>query len=178
MLVARLDGARGVADIAHIDPRRILRDAFAGGDTWFVTGDLLRVDEDGDFWFVDRHGEMIRTADGWVSSQRVEDALYASGCVTLCIAVGVPAGRGADGVEVPAAAFVVGPNDRLDLGAIAQAVATLPEHAIPRMLRRVDELAMTEGFRPLKKPVKDAGFAPGSDVYLWDPDRKLYRRSA
>ncbi len=178
MLVARLDGSRGLADIAHVDPRRILRDAFAPGDTWFVTGDLLRVDDDGDFWFVDRHGEMIRTAEGWVSSQRVEDALYASGCVTLCIAVGVtPARGGTPGAEEPAAAFVVGPAARLDLGAIAQAVATLPAHAIPKLLRKVDALGMTEGYRPLKRPVKDLGFAPGPDVYVWDPDRTIYRRS-
>ncbi|MCB9571290.1 MAG: AMP-binding protein [Kofleriaceae bacterium] len=176
MLVARLDGGRGVADIAHIDPRRILRDAFGPGDTWFVTGDLLRVDGGGDFWFVDRHGEMIRTADGWVASQRLEDTLYVSGAVALCIAVGV-AGPGGDGHEVPAAALVAA-DGRFDLDAIARAVVSLPEHAIPQRLRRVDELPMTEGYRPLKKPVKDLGFADGPDVFAWDPHGRRYRPTA
>jgi putative long chain acyl-CoA synthase len=171
MLVARLDRGRGVADVAHIQPNRILQDAFEEGDTWFVTGDLLRVDADGDFWFVDRHGEMIRTATGWVASQRIEDALYASGCVGLCIGFALAAGDH----EVPVAAFALGAADRLDLAAIADAVAALPANARPRFLRRVDAIPMTDGYRPLKKPIRDLGFAPGPDVYAWDDATRRYR---
>ena len=53
MLVARLS-ARAGADVAHIDPTRLLRDAFEPGDLWFVTGDFCEVDAEGDYWFVDR----------------------------------------------------------------------------------------------------------------------------
>jgi putative long chain acyl-CoA synthase len=173
MLVARLDGGRGVSDVAHIDPARILRDAFDAGDSWFVTGDLLRVDADGDFWFVDRHGEMIRTASGWVASQRIEDALYTSGSVGLCVAFAIPSADDG-GAEVPAAAFVLG-SGRLDLAAIADSVAALPDNAHPRYLRRVDAIPMTDGYRPLKKPMRDLGFAPGPDVYAWDPATRRYR---
>ena len=171
MLVARLDSGRGVADIAHIQPTRVLKDAFKPGDTWFVTGDLLRVDPDGDFWFVDRHGEMIRTATGWVASQKIEDALYASGNVAGCVAFGLVQGA----VEVPAASFVLGAANRLDLAAISDAVATLPDNARPHYLRRVDEIPMTDGYRPLKKPVKELGFERGPDVYAWDAAHKRYR---
>jgi putative long chain acyl-CoA synthase len=171
MLVARLDDRRGVADLAHIQPARVLKDAFAPGDTWFVTGDLLRVDADGDFWFVDRHGEMVRTATGWVASQKIEDALYSSGNVARCIAYGVPEGS----AEVPAAAFVLGSADRLDLAAISDAVAGLPENARPVYLRRVDEIPMTDGYRPLKRPAKDLGFERGPDVYAWDAAHRRYR---
>jgi putative long chain acyl-CoA synthase len=167
MLVARLGSS---ADVAHIDPTRVLRDAFAGGDTWFVTGDLLRVDEDGDFWFVDRHGEMIRTASGWVASQQIEDALYSSGSIHTCVAFAIKE----DDSEIPAAAFVLGAG-RLDLASIADAVAQLPENAQPRYLRRVDAIPMTDGYRPLKKPVRELGFAPGPDVFAWDPATRRYR---
>lgn len=171
MLVARLDSGRGVADIAHIQPSRVLKDAFHGGDSWFVTGDLLRVDGDGDFWFVDRHGEMVRTATGWVSSQKIEDALYASGNVSRCVAFGLAYGDR----EVPTAAFVLGGANRLDLAAISDAVAALPDNARPHFLRRVDDIPMTDGHRPLKKPVKDLGFDRGPDVYAWDAAHKRYR---
>ena len=169
MLIAKL--RKGSADVAHIQPTRLLQDAFEPGDTWFVTGDLLRVDADGDFWFVDRHGEMIRTATGWVPSQRIEDALYDSGCVTLCIAFGLPAGEH----EVPAAAFVLGATDRLDLAAISDAINALPENARPRFLRRVDAIPMTDGYRPLKKPVRELGFERGPDVFAWDAAARRYR---
>jgi len=177
MLVARL---RSTADLTYTQPNRVLHDAFEPGDTWFVTGDLLRVDEGGDFWFVDRHGEMIRTAAGWVSTQRIEDALYASGCVTLCIAFGIDhrapdAPRGSIRYEVPAAAFVLGATDRVDLAALSEAVAALPDNARPLYLRRVDAIPMTDGFRPLKKPVRDLGFERGHDVYTWDANARRYR---
>jgi putative long chain acyl-CoA synthase len=72
------------------------------------------------------------------------------------------------------AAFVLG-NGRLDLAAIADAVALLPENAQPRFLRRVDAIPMTDGYRPLKKPIRDLGFAAGPDVYAWDPATRRYR---
>src|SRR5207249_1475691 len=35
---------------------KILRNVFARGDAWFRTGDLMRKDEQGHFYFVDRIG--------------------------------------------------------------------------------------------------------------------------
>ncbi|MEZ4365036.1 MAG: AMP-binding protein [Kofleriaceae bacterium] len=147
MLIARAggDAHRGAADFAHIDPRRLLRDAFATGDTWFVTGDFLRMDAGGDYWFVDRHHDIIATPHGPVPSQRIEDALYAASSaghgIAMCIAVGVP-----DGVhEQPMVALELADDAELDLDALAAAVRALPDHARPRRLRVVDELPITDG---------------------------------
>jgi putative long chain acyl-CoA synthase len=170
MLVARLDTPRGNADIAHIAPTRLLQDAFEPGDTWFVTGDLLRLDADGDYWFVDRHGEMIRTADGAVASQRIEDALYHAAGVVLTVAVGVDDGDH----QVPAAAFVLAPGATLDEGALAEAVLALPEFARPRFLRQVPSIPMTYGFRPLKGPIAGLDFHT-ADTLVWDPTAHRYR---
>jgi len=174
MLVARLDSARGIADIAHLAPTRLLRDAFAAGDTWYVTGDLLSIDGGGDFWFLDRHGDTIRTADGPVMSRRVEDALHAVPAVRSCVALGLTGVDGEAG-EVPVAAFALAPGAALDLAALASAVAVLPEHARPRRLRRVEAIPATDGFRPLKKPIRDLGFADGPDVWTWDAATATYR---
>jgi putative long chain acyl-CoA synthase len=166
MLVARLDSARGIADIAHIAPTRLLRDAFAAGDTWFVTGDVLRVDGGGDFWFVGRHDEMIRTAGGAVSAQRIEDALYGAPGLTLCAVAGVPGGAGAH--EVAAAFVVPAEGAALDLAALADAALGLPEHARPRHLVRVDGVPLTDGFRPLKAGLRDLP-RTGPGCWTWDP---------
>ena len=45
----------------------------------------------------------------------------------------------------------------------------------PVRLRLVAELAMNDGFRPLKQPVRDAGFADGPGVWAWDPTVERYR---
>ena len=173
MLVARLDSSRGIADIAHLAPTRLLRDAFAAGDTWYQTGDLLSIDSGGDYWFVDRHGDTIRTAGGPVMSRQVEDALHLVPSVAGCVAVGLAGGPGQR--DVPAAAFALAPGAALALDELAAAVATLPEHARPRRLRRVEAIPHTDGFRLLKKPIRDLGFADGPDVWAWDPVTSTYR---
>lgn len=156
MLVARLS-ARAGADVAHIDPRRLLRDAFEPGDTWFATGDLFRVDAAGDFWFVGRH--QIQTAHGPVTTTRIEDALYAVRGVALCVATADP------DAPTQVAAIVQG-HPTLD--ALSAAVAALPEYARPRRLRIVDAIPMTDGFRPLRHAVDLAG------AYAWDPRAQRY----
>ena len=73
MLVAQL--ARGGSDVAHIDPKRLLHDAFEAGDTWFVTGDFMRVDTLGDYWYVEPTGNVV-------------NAIYGYPGVALCVAEG------------------------------------------------------------------------------------------
>ena len=177
MLIARLDSARGIADIAHLAPTRLLRDAFTPGDTWYVTGDLLAIDAGGDYWFVDRHGDTIRTAHGPVMSRQIEDALHAVPSVMSCTAVAIAPGPGErdERGEVPAAAFALAPGAALALDELAAAVAVLPPHARPRRLRRVEAIPHTDGYRPLKKPIRDLGFADGPDVWSWDSVSATYR---
>jgi putative long chain acyl-CoA synthase len=173
MLVARLSTSRTGADIAHIDPRRLLRDAFAPGDTWFVTGDFFRVDAVGDYWFVDRAGQLVRTRGGAVPSTRIEDALYQTPWVALAIATGRPDPDDA-AVEQPIAAVVARAGATVDLAALSAAVLTLPEYARPRRLRVVGELPMTDGYRPIKRGVRDLDLTDGAEVYAWDARDQRY----
>ncbi|KRW97956.1 AMP-binding protein [Paracoccus sp. MKU1] len=53
------------------------------------SGDLVRVDEDGDLWFVSRMDEMIKTLGFRLSPTEVEDAISQSGLVTDVVAFGV-----------------------------------------------------------------------------------------
>ncbi len=186
MLVARMSGRAG-ADIAHIDPRRLLRDAFEVGDTWFVTGDFFRVDTVGDYWFVDRSGQMVMTRMGAIASTRIEDALYEAGGIALCIATGravdaldraptaeVAVSR-AGVIELPIAAVVLAPGAAVDLDALSAAVRTLPEYARPRRVRLVASLPMTDGFRPIKRALRTVDVsAAAPDVYAWDARTQRY----
>ncbi|HLL24127.1 MAG TPA: AMP-binding protein, partial [Kofleriaceae bacterium] len=163
MLVARLSQAAG-ADVSHIDPRRLLRDAFAPGDLWFVTGDLMQVDVEGDYWFLDRQGQVIETKLGPVPSTRIEDALYEVPCVALCVA-----SADADDKRVPIATIQLGAA--LDLDAINTVVAALPEYARPRTLRIVDSIPLTDGFRPIKRAASEL---PTREHFAWEPRAQRY----
>ena len=33
---------------------------------------------------------------------------------------------------------------------------------------------MTDGFRPIKRVIRDLDLAPGPDVYVWDPRTQRY----
>jgi putative long chain acyl-CoA synthase len=168
MLIARLSQA--TSDVAHIDPKRLTRDAFEPGDTWFVTGDIFEVDSVGDFWFVDRKAQMVMTRMGAVASTRVEDALYGCPSVALCIACGLADGE----YEVPIAAIQLHPAASLDLDALSAAAQTLPEYARPRRVRVVEQLPLTDGFRPIKSGLRDLAQAGGPNLYVWDPHAQRF----
>ncbi|HEY5945622.1 MAG TPA: alpha/beta fold hydrolase, partial [Kofleriaceae bacterium] len=168
MLVARLSQRAG-ADIAHIDPKRLIRDAFEPGDIWFVTGDLFRVDTVGDYWFVDRPAQMIETRLGPVASTRIEDGLYECESIALCVAVPRP-DPDEPSAQIPVAAVQLHPNTPLDLAALTQAVLSLPEYARPRIVRVVEQIPLTDGFRP----IKHRAFDQAGTQYAWDPRAQRY----
>ncbi len=172
MLVARL-GTRTGADVAHIDPRRLLRDAFEPGDLWFVTGDFFEVDVEGDYWFVDRAGQMIKTKLGAVASTRIEDAIYEAPGVALCVAASQPDTEH-PGHEVPIVALQLQKGSPLELAAISAAVAKLPEYARPRRLRLVDDIPLTDGFRPIKRAILELDTSDGANVFAWDARAQRY----
>src|SRR5213076_3335037 len=66
------DGGRfeGYAD-PEASKQKILRDVFAEGDAWYRTGDLMRQDEQGFFYFVDRVGDTFRWKGENVSTGEV-----------------------------------------------------------------------------------------------------------
>jgi putative long chain acyl-CoA synthase len=167
MLIAKL-GTRAGADVAHIDPRRLLRDAFEPGDLWFITGDFFEVDVQGDYTFFDRQGNIVATRMGAVASTRIEDALYDVPGIALCVAA---AEAGA-----PVAAVKLHPGATLDLALLSAAVANLPEYARPRRLRIVDDIPLTDGYRPIKRAIVHT--SDGANVLVWDPLAQRYAPAA
>jgi acyl-CoA synthetase (AMP-forming)/AMP-acid ligase II len=59
-------------------------------DGWFVSGDLVRMDEDGYFYFLGRSDDMIITGGENVHPAEIEDVLYGHPEVSEVAIVGVP----------------------------------------------------------------------------------------
>ena len=55
--------------------KKILHDVFKKGDAWFRTGDLMRRDAHGYFYFVDRIGDTFRWKGENVATSEVTEAL-------------------------------------------------------------------------------------------------------
>ena len=57
---------------------------------WQHTGDLVRIDEEGYIYYVDRKKDMIKTGGENVYSKEVEDVIYAHPAVAEVAVIGVP----------------------------------------------------------------------------------------
>jgi fatty-acyl-CoA synthase len=165
----------GYADATETG-RKILHDVFEKGDAWFRTGDLMRKDRNGYFYFVDRIGDTFRWKGENVSTTEVEEAISRFGGIAEAnvYGVAVPGREGRAGM----AALVAG--DNLNLTALNDYLARqLPEYARPVFLRIRQDNDITTTFKQKKVDLVKDGFDPGrtSDpIYFSDPQRKAFVR--
>src|SRR6202161_2499783 len=163
----------GYADQEASD-RKVLRNVFKAGDSWYRTGDLMRRDQRGFYFFVDRVGETYRWKGENVSTAEVLTALTASRGVIEGVVYGVSV-PGADG-RAGTAALVV--NAEFDLAAFRAEVASrLPTYARPVFLRLLQSIESTGTFKPRKQDLVQAGFDPArieDPLYFDDPRTQAY----
>ena len=170
-------GARfeGYASAADTD-RKLLRDVFKRGDTWFRTGDLMRKDKRGYFYFVDRIGDTFRWKGENVSTTEVELALARFAGILEANVYGVQI-EGHDGRAGMAA--VVAKNN-LNLSLLRDHLAqALPEYARPLFLRIRGDMDVTTTFKQKKVDIVKEGFDPGriaDPIYFNDPQKKAFVR--
>jgi fatty-acyl-CoA synthase len=108
---------------AEATERKILRNVFQSGDAWFRTGDLMRKDEKGFFYFVDRIGDTFRWKGENVATSEVSDVIRAFPGIREANAYGI-AVPGTDGRACMAALVT---DTELDLEALrAYLVERLP----------------------------------------------------
>jgi fatty-acyl-CoA synthase len=156
--------------------RKVLRNVFEAGDAWFRTGDLMRKDEGGYFYFVDRVGDTFRWKGENVATSEVSEAITSFPGVTHANVYGVTiAGR--DGRAGMAAITVDG---NLDLAAFrAHVVKQLPDYARPLFLRLQSEIDITATFKQKKVDLVREGFDPVAirdPIYFSDPASQSYVR--
>ncbi len=143
---------------ADATDRKVLRDVFAPGDAWFRTGDLMRRDKAGFYYFVDRIGDTFRWKGENVSTTEVAEAICRCPGVTAAVVYGV-AVPGAEG-RAGMAALTVGAGFALDC-LRATLVAQLPSYARPLFVRICAALETTGTFKLVKGALAREGFAPG-----------------
>ena len=161
---------------AAASQKKILRDVFERGDAWYRTGDLMRADASGYFYFVDRIGDTFRWKGENVATSEVAAAIMAFPGMTEATVYGVPV-PGTEGAAGMAALVVDG---ALDLPEFRKYLArVLPAYARPLFLRIQDRIAVTATFKHQKTELEREGFDPtASDraVYFDDPSQQAYIR--
>ena len=169
---ARFEGYTSAAETE----KKILRDVFRKGDAWFRTGDLLRRDRKGFFYFVDRIGDTFRWKGENVSTQEVAEHLAAFAGVELVNVYGVRV-LGRDG-SAGMAGLVLSTPERFDGRAFyAFAHEGLPAYAAPVFLRLLQQADLTGTFKQRKLVLQSQGFDPGAvddPLYLRDEAALAY----
>ena len=139
--------------------QKILRNVFEPGDAWFRTGDLMRMDETGFFYFVDRIGDTFRWKGENVATAEVAAAVTAFAGVKDATVYGVrvPGCEGAAGMAAVVSAGA------LDLPKLHKHLAQrLPDYARPRFLRIAGKLPATSTFKHSKTELQRDGFDPAT----------------
>jgi fatty-acyl-CoA synthase len=154
--------------------KKILRNVFAPGDAWVRTGDLLRQDEKGFFYFVDRIGDTFRWKGENVATSEVAQELCAfEGILHASVyGVAIPGSEGRAGM----AALVC--EGELDLAALhTHLVSRLPAYACPLFLRICPQAELTGTFKYAKTDLVRQGFNPAEcadPLYFYHPERDVY----
>jgi carnitine-CoA ligase len=120
---------------------------------WFHTGDAVRRDEEGWYYFVDRIKDAIRRRGENISSYEVEQALLAHPSIAECAVIGVPAGNEAGEDEVLAAIVADGKLSAGEVWDFCQ--GRIPRFAIPRYLWFRKELPLTPSEKIQRNVLRD-----------------------
>jgi fatty-acyl-CoA synthase len=174
----RFDGYTSRA--ASLD--KILHNVFEPGDAWFRTGDLMRKDEKGYFYFVDRLGDTFRRKGENVATIEVAEAICACPGVMHANVFGVAVPR----VEGRVGMAAIQCADPVDLAALRdQLTHTLPQYARPVFLRVRSEVDLTGTLKYSKTQLVREGYDPNvcKDALYFDSgegyvplDEDLYHR--
>lgn len=125
-------------------------------DLWFTTGDRGHLTAAGDIFFAERAKDSLRRRGENISAWEVESVLVAHPQVSEAAVYGVEV----DGeTEVMAALLLE--EDTADVVDIVRSVAKdLPRYAVPRFVRRVDDMPRTPTMKVQKHELKSQGITP------------------
>jgi len=145
---------------------RIAYDVFEAGDAYFRSGDVLRRDRLGYFYFVDRLGDAFRWKGENISALEVERVLDQS--------LGFP-GVAVFGVLVPgypgrAGCAEVVSEGPFDAEGMARAALALPTHARPCFVRVVPSLEHTSSFKIKKRELELSRVVLGESLWVRQND--------
>ena len=158
------DGRRfdGYTDL-DASSRKVLADVLVAGDLWFRSGDLMRRDAAGFYYFVDRMGDTYRWKGENVSTTEVAAAVR----TCLGVADAVVYGVRMPGHEGRAGMVAVVPGEGFDVHRLAADLAALlPSYARPVFFRICRSLDMTGTFKIAAARLAREGYADTEDT-VW-----------
>ena len=158
---------------SNASARKILQNVFTDGDRWFRTGDLMRKDSAGYYYFVDRLGDTFRWKGENVSTTEVASAISACPGVTDAVVFGVAV----PGNEGRAGMAAITTDDSFSFAALQHHLAAnLPEYARPLFIRICRSLEITGTFKLKKEKLAQESFtALSASDAIWFNDRKSGR---
>jgi fatty-acyl-CoA synthase len=137
--------------------RKILHNVFAVGDAWYRTGDLMRRDQGGYFYFVDRIGDSYRWKGENVSTTEVEQLVRTCPGIVEAVVYGVRV----SGMEGRAGMAAIVTGDEFDLVEFHQHMfELLPDYARPVFLRLCGEIEVTGTFKLQKQRLMHEAYDP------------------
>ncbi|KAK5128719.1 hypothetical protein LTR85_000052 [Meristemomyces frigidus] len=146
---------------ADATAKRFERDVFRKGDLYYRTGDALRRDNDGRWFFMDRLGDTFRWKSENVSTAEVGETLGRFPGVVEANVYGVEV-PGHDG-RAGCAALYIRPEERERFdwgGLLAHARKGLPRYAVPVFVRMIGVPAPMHNNKQNKVPFRMEGVEP------------------
>lgn len=129
---------------------------------WFHTGDRALLEADGSYKFVDRMKDAIRRRGENISSWEVEQEIQKHPAIEACAVYPVPSELGEDEV---ATAIQIKQGQSLEQEEIISFVEPhLAKFALPRFIRFVDKMPLTENGKIQKTVFRDQGIVK----VMWD----------
>ncbi|XP_071965120.1 long-chain fatty acid transport protein 2-like [Antedon mediterranea] len=140
--------------------KKLLRNVFVDGDTYFNTGDLIRIDADGYVYFIDRIGDTFRWKGENVATTEVAGILDEFPGVMEANVYGVTI-PGQDGRAGMAAITLSSGYESLDFKALYTYLKNkLPSYARPKFIRITNNMDLTSTFKHKKSDFVKQGFDP------------------
>lgn len=157
--------------------KKILKDVFAKGDRWFRTGDLLRQDQKGYYYFVDRIGDTFRWKGENVSTMEVSEVVSAFPGIVDANVYGVQI-PGKDGRACMVAMTTEG-GKKPDAEKLATYCrANLPGYSIPVFIRFLPEnVDLTGTLKHKKVEYRNEGCDPTKvkdEMWWYNPAKKKF----
>ncbi|KAG0655324.1 long-chain fatty acid transporter fat1 [Monosporozyma unispora] len=166
---------------------KVLRNVFRNGDAWYRCGDLLKADEYGLWYFLDRMGDTFRWKSENVSTTEVEDQVAASNeqeirqVTVVGIKISKYEGRaGFAVIQLAKDVASVSAEEKMALlnKTLAYLNQSLPKYALPILVKFVNKIEMTNNHKVIKKIYREQKLPKGEsghDELFWLKNYNEYR---
>jgi len=130
------------------------------GKKWLFTGDILKMDDDGYLYLVDRCKDMVDVRGNNVFSREVEDVLYLHPAVELCAVVGVPDPKRQGTQMVKAIIQITADVKAKDTKVLEDEIRQycqehMAHYKVPRVIEFINEMPLTSVGKVDKKVLRN-----------------------